>query len=167
MQGWNPRFLCLCISRQDYLPLATWEDYTVFVVVVQLLSCVWLFCNPMNTRLSCPSPSPGVHIKLTSIESVMLSNHLILQHPLLLLPSIIPLVFLKWNVTLRFVWSYHKDNTCLLGNVLSLLKYTKDLVLYSRYLKTCCRNEEMMKKRMNWWKESKSLAIPLSSNMSL
>ena len=37
-----------------------------------------------------PSPTPGVHPNLTSIESVMPSNHLILCHPLLLQPSIFP-----------------------------------------------------------------------------
>ena len=39
-----------------------------------------------HTRLPCPSPPP----RLTSIESVMPSHHLILCHPLLLLPSIFP-----------------------------------------------------------------------------
>ena len=37
-----------------------------------------------------PSPSPGVHSDSTSIESVMPSSHLILCHPLLLLPLIPP-----------------------------------------------------------------------------
>ena len=42
-----------------------------------------------HARLPCPllSISPSL-LKLVSIESVMLSNHLILYHPLLLLPSI-------------------------------------------------------------------------------
>ena len=40
-----------------------------------------------HARTPCPSPTPGVY-PLTSIESVMLSNHLILCCPLLLLPSI-------------------------------------------------------------------------------
>ena len=43
-----------------------------------------------NARLSCPSPTPGAHSKLISIEWVMPSNHFILCHPLLLLPSIFP-----------------------------------------------------------------------------
>ena len=38
-------------------------------------------------RSPCPSQSPGVY-SLMSIESVMPSNHLILGHPLLILPSI-------------------------------------------------------------------------------
>ena len=37
-------------------------------------------------RPPCPSPTPGVYSKLMSIESVMPSSHLILCHPLLLLP---------------------------------------------------------------------------------
>ena len=42
-----------------------------------------------HSRLPCPSSTPSL-LKLTSIESVMPSNHLILCHPLLLLPSIFP-----------------------------------------------------------------------------
>ena len=42
-----------------------------------------------HARPPCPSPSPGVHSD-TSIESVMLSSHLILCRPLPLLPSIFP-----------------------------------------------------------------------------
>ena len=36
-------------------------------------------------------------LKLMSVESVMASNHLILYHPLLLLPSIFP-TFMKGNL---------------------------------------------------------------------
>ena len=41
-----------------------------------------------HTRLPCTSPTPKSLLKLMSIKSVMPSNHLILFHPLLLLPSI-------------------------------------------------------------------------------
>ena len=41
-----------------------------------------------HTRLLCPPISPGSLLKLMSIELVVLSNHLILFHPFLLLPSI-------------------------------------------------------------------------------
>ena len=41
-----------------------------------------------HARLPCPSPRSL--LKLMSIKSVMPSNHLILCHPLLLLPSIFP-----------------------------------------------------------------------------
>ena len=42
-----------------------------------------------HTRLPCSSLTPSL-LKLMSIESVMLSNHLILCRPLFLLPSIFP-----------------------------------------------------------------------------
>ena len=59
------------------------------------------------TRLPCPSPTPGASSKLTSIESVMPSNHLILCHPLLL-PSIFPSirVFSSESV-LQIRWSQY------------------------------------------------------------
>ena len=43
-----------------------------------------------HARPPCPSPTPGVHSDSTSIESMMPSSHLILCHPLLLLPPIPP-----------------------------------------------------------------------------
>ena len=48
--------------------------------------------DSQHARPPCPSPTPGVSCgpKPTSIESVMPSNHLILCHPFLLLPSIFP-----------------------------------------------------------------------------
>ena len=46
--------------------------------------------EPQHIRPPCPSPTPGVHPKPMSIESVMPSNHIIICHPPLLLPSIFP-----------------------------------------------------------------------------
>ena len=43
-----------------------------------------------DVMLPCPSLSPRICSNSWSIESMMLSNHLILHHPLLLLPSILP-----------------------------------------------------------------------------
>ena len=43
-----------------------------------------------HSRLPCPSLSPWSLLKLMSVEVVMLSDHLILSHTLLLLPSILP-----------------------------------------------------------------------------
>ena len=59
---------------------------------VQSLSRVWLFATPWTAELQASlsitnSRSPS---KLISIELVMPSNHLILCHPILLLPSIFP-----------------------------------------------------------------------------
>ena len=58
-----------------------------------------------HTRPSCPSPTPGVHSDSTSIESVMPSSHLILCHPLLLLPPIPPSIRIFSNEsTLHMRW---------------------------------------------------------------
>ena len=59
---------------------------------VQSLSCVRLFATPWTAALQ---PSLSITnsqslFKLMPIESMMPSNHLLLCHPLLLLPSIFP-----------------------------------------------------------------------------
>ena len=57
-----------------------------------------------HARLSCPSLSPSL-LKLMFIESVMPSNHLILCHPLLLLPSVFPSIRVSSNESvLRIRW---------------------------------------------------------------
>ena len=60
---------------------------------VQLLGHIQL-CNPMNCtcQASLSIINSWSSLKLMSIESVMPSNHLILYHPLLLLPPILPII---------------------------------------------------------------------------
>ena len=75
--------------------------------VVQWLSCVRLFVNPRTVaRLASLSFTISWSLlKLTSIESVMPSNHLILCHLLLLLPSIFPSIRVFCNESaLRIRW---------------------------------------------------------------
>ena len=57
---------------------------------VQLLSHVWLFATPWTSARQASLSITNFRslLKLMSIESVMPSKHLILCHPLLLLPSI-------------------------------------------------------------------------------
>ena len=66
----------------------------MYFVVVQSLSCVQLFANPWPAahQVSLSFTISWSLLKLLSIESVMLSNHLILCHILFLLPSIFPRV---------------------------------------------------------------------------
>ena len=68
------------------------RSYWFFVVAVQLLGHVWLFLTPWTAarQASLSFTVSRSLLKLMSIESVMPSNHLILCHPLLLLPSIFP-----------------------------------------------------------------------------
>ena len=58
-----------------------------------------------HARPPCPSPTPGVSLWLTSIESVRPSSHLILCCPLFLLPPIPPSIRVFSNEsTLRMRW---------------------------------------------------------------
>ena len=66
----------------------TWRKFSS----VQWLSCLRLFATPWTAALqaSLSITNSRSSLKLMSVESVMPSNHLILCHPLLLLPSIFP-----------------------------------------------------------------------------
>ena len=55
---------------------------------VQLHTCVQLFANPWTPGFSITNS--WSLLKLMSVESMMPSNHLILCHPLFLLPSVFP-----------------------------------------------------------------------------
>ena len=67
-------------------------SFSTFFCSVQLLSCVQLFATPWTTahQASLSITNSWSLPKLSSIESVMPSKHLILCCPLLLLPSIFP-----------------------------------------------------------------------------
>ena len=69
-------------------------ELEMVVSSVQSLSSVWLFVTPWTAArqasLSWSLPAPGLYLKLTSIELVIPSNHLIICCPLLLPPSICP-----------------------------------------------------------------------------
>ena len=74
---------------------------------VQLLSRVQLFASPWTAahQASLSTTNTQSLLKLMSIESVMPSNHLILCHPLLPLPSIFPSIRVFSNESvLRIRW---------------------------------------------------------------
>ena len=77
------------------------------VILVQLLSSVWYFATPWTAACQASlsfTISPSL-LRLMSIESVMPSNHLILCHPLLLPPLIIPSIRVFSNESvLRIRW---------------------------------------------------------------
>ena len=84
--------------------------------VVQLLSDVQLFETPWTVA---HQPSLSFTITLMSIEYMMPSNHLILYHPLLLLPSIFPsirvfssesVLQVKWSKYWSFSFSISLSN---------------------------------------------------------
>ena len=78
----------VCLHFLDILNKAS-----INFVSVRLLSCVWLFDTPWTAarQASLFINNSWSLLKLMSIELVMLSNHLILCHPLLS-PSVFPSV---------------------------------------------------------------------------
>lgn len=62
------------------------------------------------------------------------------------------LSFPKMEVTFRFAWSYHKDNSCMPRNILTTLKSKKDSVSSRWSINTSCVHEEMINKRTNGWR---------------
>ena len=82
-------------------------SYILIFSSVQLLSRVRLFATPWITarQASLSITNSRSSLRLTSIESVMPSSHLILYRPLLLLPPIPPSIRVFSNEsTLRMRW---------------------------------------------------------------
>ena len=80
---------------------------------VQLLSCVRLFVTPWTAarQASLSIKNSWSLLKLTTIESVMPSNHLILCRPLLLLPLVFPSIRVFSNESVLHIrwpkyWSF-------------------------------------------------------------
>ena len=80
--------MCVCV----HVLLWKYLKCSFCCVAVQLLGHVWLFVTPLTAarQASLPFSISQSLLKYMFIELVMLSIHLILCHPLLLLPSIFP-----------------------------------------------------------------------------
>ena len=94
-----------------------------------------------HARLPCPSPTLGACSN--SIESVMPSNHLILCHPLLLLPSIFPgirvfsnesVLHIRWSKYWSF--SFYISPSSEYSGLISFRMYWLDLLAVQGTLKS-------------------------------
>ena len=97
--------VCVCISSVQ------------FSSVTQ--SCLTI-CNPMNRSmpgLPVHHQLPGRSLRLTSIESVMPSSHLILCHPLFLLPPISPSIRV-FSMSQLFTWGGQSTGVSALASFL-------------------------------------------------
>ena len=86
--------MLICLTMVIYFFLFLYISSDFCFVVIQLLNCVWLFATPWTTACQ-DSLSFNIFwslLKLMSIESLMLSNHLICCRLLLLLLSIFPTI---------------------------------------------------------------------------
>ena len=89
-------------SRREWQPIPVFRFSSV-----QSLSCVQLFATPWTAarQASLSIINSWSLLKLTSIESVMPSNHLIFCHPLFLPPSVFPSIRVFSNESaLRIRW---------------------------------------------------------------
>ena len=106
-------YICHCYfinSSHPHLPLVYTSLLSAGFSSVQSLSRVWLFATPWTTahQASQSITNSQSSPKPISIESVMSSNHLILCHPLLLLPSIFPSIRVFSNESaFRIRWTQY------------------------------------------------------------
>ena len=115
-QGLNPVLQMDSLTSEPqgkpHMSLGKWKlkkivRYHDVPIVVQLLSCVWLFSAPWTVAHQaclCFAISWSL-LQLMSIESIMPSSHLILCRPLLLLLSIFPSIrAFSSELILRIWW---------------------------------------------------------------
>jgi len=110
---WSQNYICIAIiSLASFIPRSTIIILSLILFSVQFssvqsLSWGWLFATPWIAacQASLSITNSQSSLRLMSIESVMPSSHLILCHPLLLLPPIPPSIRVFSNEsTLRRRW---------------------------------------------------------------
>ena len=111
-------YLLGCLEKKRNIKkdfFLSWNVYSLIAVVVQSLSCVWLFVIPWTaTHLASLSFTISWSLlKFMSIGSVMPSSHLILYCPLLLLPSVFPSIRVFSNeLALSIRWPNYWSFIC-------------------------------------------------------
>ena len=96
----NIIILILRMLKLQIRKIRQFNTHFVIIVVVQLLRNVILFVTPWTAAHQASFLSFTISqslLKLMSIKLVVPSNHLILCHPLLLLPSIFPSIMVFSN----------------------------------------------------------------------
>ena len=117
---------------------------------VQLLSCVWLLATPWIAAYQASLSIINFQslLKLMSIESVMLSNHFILCHPLLLLSSVFPSIKvisselalpIRWPKYWSFSFSISPSNEC--SGLISFTMGWLDLLAVQGTLKSLLQHQ--------------------------
>ena len=123
---------------------------THLVVVVQALSHLWLFATSWTATLQASLPftiSPSL-LKLKSIEWEIPSNHLILCHPFLLLPSIFPSIRVfssESYLCIRWLkhWSFSNSPSNEYSGLISFKIDEFDLLEVQRTLKSLLQHHSL------------------------
>ena len=98
---------CDCLNSQPLKQAGNDDSVTIGVVRSSVAQSCSTLCDPMDcsTLASLSITNSQSLLKLMSIELVMPSNHLILCHSYLLLPSVFPsLRFFSNELVLRIRW---------------------------------------------------------------
>ena len=110
---------CIHHIYKEGIHIHPWEKLELILLYIWTqpsvqLSHVWLFVTPWTAahQTSLSITSSWSLLKLMSIKSVITSNHLILCHPLLLLPSIFPSIRVFFNESVLCIrwpnyWSFN------------------------------------------------------------
>ena len=144
----SPLNFSAAISRNKYILLNN-QKLSHYDVVVQSLSRVRLFVTPWTA--ACQASLSIINswslLKFRSIESVLLSNHLILSYPLLLLPSVYPSIrvfssksalCIRWPKYWSFSFSMSPFNEY--SGLISLRTDWFDLLAFQGILKSLLRH---------------------------
>ena len=171
IQGSNPNLL--------YLP--HWQAYSLSLVPpgkTHLMyqfssaaqSCLTL-CDSMATarQASLPITNSRSLLKLVSIESVMPSNHPILCHPLLLLPSIFPSIrvfsdestlHMRWPKYWSFSFNISLSQFPLFIHLFAMKWWDQMLcIFYHKKIREKGDNQGSQHELMEFWPETKKFAI--------
>ena len=125
---------------------------------VQLLSCVQVFATPWTVayQASLSIANSQSLLKLMSIDSVMPSNHLILCHPVLLLPSILisirvfsseSVLHIRWPKYWSFSFSIRPSSEY---SGLISLKIDDNVLLYIKCICTFSRIQTVLPSWFSW-----------------
>ena len=146
-------------SEKSFIPLTRKCQFSIFILKfkkfssVQLLRSVPLFATPWIAacQASLSITNSQSSLRVTSIESVMPSSHLILCRPLLLLPTIPPSIKVFSNESL-FAWSGQSTGVSALASFLpkksqgwSPLEWTSWISLQSKGLSRVFSNTTLQK----------------------
>ena len=134
------------------------------LIVVQSLSRVWRFATPWTAacQASLSFTISQSLLKLMSIESVMLSDHHILCHPFLLLPSIFPSIFFPESFPMSRLFTSGGQSIGISASVLPVniqgwlpLGFTDLISLVSKGLSSLLQHQQRP-----WWENKGPGPLP-------
>ena len=167
----NLRLLSLLHWQAYSLPLVPpGKAHVMYQFSSVAQSCLTL-CDSMATarQASLPIANSRDLLKLMSIESVMLSNHLILCHPLLFLPSIFPSIrvfsnestlHMRWPKYWSFSYNISLSQFPLFPHLFAMKWWDQMLcIFYHKKIREKGDNQGSQHELVEFWPETKKFAV--------